>query len=225
MKSKIFLALRCLSFLLGLFIMGCGIATITNTNLGTTPITSIPYAVNSIFPLTIGTYTALMNATFVLVERFVLGKKRFKIRNVLQILPVFFFALCIDFWMHHTSFVLDLSYIERLGFLGLGIVIMAVGILIEVASNIIVLPGEGLVLAIAYVTRKNFGSIKVICDTTMVAIGMTIGLVGLGSVVGVGEGTICSAILTGFVVRFLSACVRKVFPQKQQKRRKRPRPS
>ena len=103
MKNRIFLALRCLSFLLGLFIMGCGIATITNTNLGTTPITSIPYAVNSIFPLTIGTYTALMNATFVLVERFVLGKKRFKIRNVLQILPVFFFALCIDFWMHHTS--------------------------------------------------------------------------------------------------------------------------
>lgn len=225
MNSKFSLFLRVTSFLAGLFIMGCGIATITNTNLGTTPITSIPYAANSIFPLTIGTYTALMNACFVLVERFVLGKKRFKIRNVLQILPVFFFALCIDFWMHHTGFLPSLPYIERLGFLGLGIVTMAIGIIIEVASNIIVLPGEGLVLAIAYVTRKNFGSIKVICDTTMVAIGMIIGLVGLGKVVGVGEGTICSAILTGFVVRFITACVHRILPQKQQQKRKRPRPN
>ncbi len=221
MNTRLSFAIRCCTFLLGLCTMACGIATITNTDLGTTPITSIPYALNAIFPLTIGTYTGLLNASFILIERLVLGKKRFKLTNVLQILPVFFFAACIDFWMHHTTFVLELAYIERLGFLGAGIVLMAAGILVQVASNIIVLPGEGLVLAISYVTRKNFGSIKVICDSTMVAIGITLGLIGVGAVVGVREGTICSAVLTGFVVRFLSFCARPILPKRKETARRR----
>lgn len=225
MKAKLFFALRCCTFLLGMFITSCGIATITNTDLGTTPITSIPYSLNAIFPLTIGTYTGMLNATFVLVERLVLGK-HFKLRNALQLPPVFFFAACIDFWMHHTSFILDLCYLERLGFLGAGIVLMAIGILIQVSSNIIVLPGEGIVLAIAYVTRKDFGTIKVLSDSTMVAIGILLGLIGLGTIVGVREGTVCSAVLTGFVVRFISFCLRKIVPQKPgntRRRRQRPR--
>lgn len=215
-KQKLDFVLRCLAFCLGMFIMACGIATITNADLGTTPITSIPYAVNALFPLTIGVYTGGINACFVLLQKLVLGRE-FRLIHALQLPPVLFFGMCIDFWMHCTSFIVALPYAERMLFLCAGIVIMAIGILIEVASHVIVLPGEGIVMAIAYKTRRNFGTIKVLCDVSMVCIAMVIGFTGLGHIVGIREGTVMSAVFTGFVVRFFSFLVRTIWPQRAKK--------
>ncbi len=212
-KQKLNFVLRCLAFCLGMFIMACGIATITNADLGTTPITSIPYAVNTLVPLTIGVYTGGINACFVLLQKVVLGRE-FRLIHALQLPPVLFFGMCIDFWMHCTSFITALPYAERMLFLCAGIVIMAIGILIEVASHVIVLPGEGIVMAIAYKTRRNFGTIKVLCDVSMVCIAMIIGFAGLGQIVGIREGTVMSAVFTGFVVRFFSFLIRKIWPQR-----------
>ncbi len=215
-KQKLNFVLRCLAFCLGMFIMACGTATITNADLGTTPITSIPYAVNALFPLTIGVYTGGINACFVLLQKLVLGRE-FRLFHALQLPPVLFFGMCIDFWMNCTSFIVALPYAERMLFLCAGIVIMAIGILIEVSSHVIVLPGEGIVMAIAYKTRRNFGTIKVLCDVSMVCIAMVIGFTGLGHIVGIREGTVMSAVFTGFVVRFFSFLVRTIWPQRAKK--------
>ncbi len=191
-----------------------GIAIVTNASLGTTPITSIPLVCDGILPLSVGGYTAIINTFFVIAQKFILGPN-FRYTTWFQLLPMLVFSAAIDFWLFCTDGILALPYLERFAFLMVGIATMALGIFIQVASNITVMPGEGLVLAIAHRTHHSFGAIKVITDCCMVATSALLGFAFLGKIIGIGEGTVLSAVLTGFVVRFYSFCARKMHLFKQ----------
>lgn len=186
-----------------------GIAIVTNASLGTTPITSIPLVCNGILPLSVGGYTAIINTFFVIAQKFILGPN-FRYTVFLQLLPMLVFSAAIDFWLFCTDGILIMPYFERFAFLLVGIATLALGIFIQVVSNITVMPGEGLVLAIAWRTNHSFGSVKVITDCCMVGTAAILSLAFLGTVIGIREGTVLSAVLTGFVVRFYSFCARKM---------------
>jgi uncharacterized membrane protein YczE len=61
-------------------------------------------------------------------------------------------------------------------------------------------PGEGLVKAIAAKTGKRFGIVKVCFDSTLVFSAALISLVAFGSIRGLREGTVISAILVGYII-------------------------
>ncbi len=212
--KQLLLVARCCFFCVGMCTSALGIAIVTNTSLGTTPITSIPLVCDGILPLSVGGYTAIINTIFVFAQKFILGPK-FRYTTFLQLLPMLVFSAAIDFWLFCTDDILALQYTGRFAFLLAGICTLALGIFIQVVSNITVMPGEGLVLAIAYRTHHSFGSIKVITDCCMVATAALLSLVFLGTVIGIREGTVLSAVLTGFVVRFYSFCARKMHLIKQ----------
>ena len=48
---------RYLIFLVGLFVNSLGVSLITKANLGTSPISSIPYVLSLNFPFTLGNFT------------------------------------------------------------------------------------------------------------------------------------------------------------------------
>ena len=144
---------RCVVLVLGMCLAALGIALITNADMGTTPITSLPLAVNAVYPLSVGTYTVLLNALFVLLEKVILGP-HFSRANVLQLPPVFLFG-----------------------------------------------------------TRRNFGNLKVMVDAGMVVSAALLGLICLGHIVGIREGTLLSASLTGFCIRGLGALLHRLCPR------------
>ncbi len=201
-------------FCIGMCTSALGIAIVTNASLGTTPITSIPLVCDGILPLSVGGYTAIINTFFVIAQKFILGPN-FRYKHFLQLLPMLVFSAAIDFWLFCTDGILALQYTGRFIFLLAGICTLALGIFIQVVSNVTVMPGEGLVLAIAYRTHHSFGSVKVITDCSMVATAALLSFVFLGTVIGIREGTVLSAVLTGFVVRFYSFCARKMHLVKQ----------
>lgn len=203
---------RCLALALGMCIAALGIALITNANMGTTPITSLPLAVNAILPASVGIYTVLLNALFVLLEKIILGPD-FSRANILQLPPVFLFGFFIDMWLNVSAGIALLPYAERLAVLAAGIVTLSFGILLQVACNLVVQPGEGIVLALAFRTRRNFGNLKVMVDAGMVASAALLGLLSLGHIVGIREGTLLSALLTGFCIRGLGALLHRLFPR------------
>lgn len=203
---------RCLVLALGMCIAALGVALITNANMGTTPITSLPLVFNAVYPLSVGTHTVLFNALLVVLEKLILGPN-FSRANILQLPPVFLFGFCIDLWMNLSAGIHLLPYAERLFILAIGIVTLSFGILLQVACNLIVQPGEGIVLALAFRTHLNFGNLKVMVDASMVASAAVIGLICLGHVVGIREGTLFSACLTGFCIRGLGALLHKVCPR------------
>lgn len=48
---------RYLLFLVGLFVNALGVSLVTKANLGTSPISSIPYVLSLNFPFTLGNFT------------------------------------------------------------------------------------------------------------------------------------------------------------------------
>lgn len=198
---------RWLVFLLSMFFMGNGIAMVTNAQLGTTPISSVPYVVANIFGFSMGTGTFLINTLMLLAQVPLLGKA-FRPRQFLQLPCVFLFSMFIDFGLWLTHPIIPEMWPLRMGMTLLGCAIMAFGIMLEITSNTMVIPGEGFVLALAYRTRLQFGNLKVINDVTLVIAAALLGWFYLDGIVGLREGTIVTALLTGVFIRFHTRCFR-----------------
>lgn len=86
----------------------------------------------------------------------------------------------------------------------LGCIVLGLGISIEVAPDVLMVPGEGLVRAISTVANKRFGTVKVVFDTTLVIIAVIMSFIFWGRLNGLGLGTIVSALFVGHVVNFIN---------------------
>ena len=75
---------RYLIFLVGLFVNSLGVSLITKANLGTSPISSIPYVLSLNFPFTLGNFTIFFSI-FLIVLQLIILRKNFKLEHILQI--------------------------------------------------------------------------------------------------------------------------------------------
>lgn len=200
MKNK--LALRYLIFAAGLFLNGFGVAFITKASLGTTPIASIPYTLSLIFPsLSIGNFTIIVSLALILLQVLILRKRAHAVDIILQVPISFLFGYVIDFSMWILSWFSPASYPAKFASMLLGCVIIALGAYFEVAADVTMLPADGFSRAISKVTAREFGTIKLITDSSQAAIALLLGLVFLHRLAGVREGTIIGALLIGNLVK------------------------
>lgn len=202
---------RYTSLAVSLFFNALGIALITQAHLGTTPITTLPYTLAAIFGLTLGTTTFACNLLFLLLQRILLQRK-LGIAELLQIPAVLIFSVFIDFWMHLTGALVTDVYVWQIIMCIVGSAVLGAGISLEIMSNATVIPGEGLVIVIAARSRKNFGNIKVLFDCSLVLASCLLGLAVLGTIVGLREGTVLSALLVGVFARLSSPWTRRLKP-------------
>ena len=84
-------------YFLGLFIMTLGIAMSVKSDLGVSPISSIPYTMTCIWGLEMGKATILLHCFLVLLQVLIL-RSRFQIKNLLQILVGIVFGYFTTFW-------------------------------------------------------------------------------------------------------------------------------
>ena len=95
---------RYVVFLIGLFVNSLGGALITKADLGTSPISSIPYVLSLNFPLTLGQFTVLFSLLLIVLQLVIL-RKNFRPEHILQIPVSFLFGYFIDLCMALLSFV------------------------------------------------------------------------------------------------------------------------
>lgn len=200
---------RCLGLGTALFLSALGIALITNANLGTTPISSLPYALSAVFGLSLGAFTFISNIFFVVLQKILL-KNKFTVRHLFQLPTVLVFSIFIDLCMALTRLLVTDSYFLQLMLCVAGSAALALGISLEIIANVTVLPGEGLVIAIAYISNRVFDHIKVVFDLILVGIACLISLACLHEVTGLREGTVFCALLVGPLVRFFSRWTSKL---------------
>ncbi|MFQ9515234.1 MAG: YczE/YyaS/YitT family protein [Eubacterium sp.] len=203
---------RYIIFLIGLFIVSLGISFITKANLGTSPISSIPYVLSLGFDLTLGQFTILFSILLIIFQIILLGKK-FKISSLLQIPASFLFGYFIDLTMMFLWWLNPSNYVAKIGSLLIGCCILALGVYFEVLANVVMLPGESFINAISIRFNTNFGNTKVCCDTSMAVIAILISIVLFHSIEGVREGTVISAAIGGFIVKFYG----KIFGKLEKK--------
>lgn len=184
----------------GIELATLGITLTTLSGLGTTPISSLPWVLSNILPLTFGTTTFIVNLLFLLMQLLLL-RRRFPPANLLQLPNVLVFSAFIDFNMKLLGPYAPSGWTGGLLASLLGNLVLAVGIVLQVRSKTIVQPGEGLVVALAAVSRRPFGTMKIFNDVTLVALSAVLSWSVLGGVVGIREGTLLSAVLVGLFVK------------------------
>ena len=198
------LILRYVFFFLGLAVNSFGIAFITKSALGTSPISSVPYVCSLFFEgISFGAFTFIVNMLFIALQ-IILLKRDFHPIQFLQIAVNILFSSIIDISMAALDWFQPEAFPVRILSLLLGCTILAFGISIEVAPNVVVVPGEGVVRAIAKVRKADFGKTKVCFDVTLILTALCLSFLFFGSLQGLGIGTLISALIVGKIVSFIN---------------------
>lgn len=207
-KTHIYIIRRYLLLLAGLAIMAFGVAFSIKASLGTSPISSVPYVVSLFAPLTVGTATIIMHCVFILLQILILRKKYHPIQ-LMQLPVAFFFGYLTDFGVWAVQGITCNHYLQQWLVCLIGIFLVAVGVSLEVKAGVVVLAGEGVVLAICKVLPVKFGYMKVGFDVMLVAIACVLSFVFTGRLQGVREGTVAAALLVGLIAKQLGKMLSK----------------
>lgn len=191
---------RYLVLCVGLWIMSLGVACSIKGALGTSPISSLPYAMSGFLPLTVGTCTIIMHVGFILLQILIL-RRQYDPMQLIQLPVALLFGYLTDFALWAVDWIQCTAYWQQWLVCLAGICLVAVGVSCEVIADAAVLAGEGVVLAVCKVAPIQFSAMKVIFDVTLVVSACTLSLTFTGEISGVREGTLAAALLVGTLTR------------------------
>lgn len=193
---------RLLFYIFGLFIMTLGIAMSVKSDLGVSPISSIPYTMTCIWGIEMGKATILLHVSLVVLQILIL-RRNFQIKNLLQIVVGVLFGYFTTFCNHLFSFLpTPENMIVRLLMAVISAALIALGIFLYLPTDIMPQAGEGAMQAISDVTGLAFNKVKITFDLTLVTISLVLCLIKLHSLGSVGLGTLIAAILVGLILGF-----------------------
>lgn len=208
--SKKEIAKRYILLVLGLFLSALGVAFTKHGELGVSPISSVANVMSYKFTFfTMGTWLIIWNCVLIVGQILIL-RKNFQLIQLLQVPLSFLFGYFTDFGLWCVSVIPAEKYPVRLVMVFLGIIILGLGISLAVIANVIMNSGEAFVKAISDTVNKEFGNVKIIFDICCVAASVILSLIFFNfRIVGAREGTVLSAVLTGFAVKFWNKLLRK----------------
>jgi uncharacterized membrane protein YczE len=197
--------------ILSLLVMTLGVACCVRSALGSSVISVIPYVFENagakgwVPVLTIGQYTYLMNAVFVVLQILLLRRK-FEAVQLFQLVIGFVFGMMLDFWMMLTAWLVPNGLCQQVLTQLMGCIFLGTGIAFEVRCGSVTMPGEGISVAVCQVTHAEFPKVKIIIDITLVAIGVILCYVFFGAwqwhIIGIG--TLVAMFFVGIVVRWVT---------------------
>ncbi len=192
---------RYLFFIVGLFVNSMGLSLIIRADLGSSPISSLPYTLSLRYPVSLGMLTFLLNMCLIAGQMYI-QKRDFKKREWLQLPVSLLFGIFIDVSMVLLGGILPELYISKVFILLLGCAILGLGVSMEVIANVVMLSGEAFVNAVAEKKQKEFGTVKILFDTSLMLLACLVSVVLFMSIIGVREGTVIAAFAVGLFARF-----------------------
>jgi len=196
MKTKGKLGIRLLFYFGGLIIMTLGVAISVKSDLGVTPISSIPYTMTVVTGMDLGIATMIFSVIVVLLQILLL-RKEYKPINLLQIpIGVLFGAFLTVGGKLMILFPDPASFKIQFIIMLISTVFVSLGVFLYVPTGFIPLAPEGFLVAVSKKTKMRFSTVKVICDVAMVVISLGTGSVGIGTVV--------AALLVGTEIKIMT---------------------
>lgn len=197
---------RLFLYLLGIFLVALGIDCCAKCGLGISPISSIPYMLSFVVPLSFGTLTMLFHIANIGFQ-YIAERKWLNVRVFLQIPVAAALGFLIDLIRDQMDFSME-NWMEQILFLLLGIVCTAAGMLLMLEMNLAQNPPDGTVALISRKTGTELGTVKIMYDVVMTVVSVLTGWLLTGQVIGFGIGTVASAILVGRVLTWMREKVR-----------------
>ena len=220
-KRTVFSALRwgkrLLLYVGGLFFIAMGIAFSARSGLGVAPVGSpanVLYEIGksrglseSVFNL--GNWTFAVYGVYILAQ-VVLLRRRFQPIQLLQLVVSYLFGFLVNLTRSMLSGLpAPTGYAMQMFYLLVSIPLVALGVMLYLIPDLLPTPGEGTALAIADTFHTDVGAGKTIFDCTVVSAAVILSLLWFHGLVGVREGTVISALLTGFLVRWFQKLLKK----------------
>jgi len=201
---------RLIVYLIGMFLVAVGINIAIKSNLGISPVSSIPYVLSLRFTsLTLGNWTTIVYCVFVLIQLAILGKE-FKWYYVFQFAVSTVFGFFVDGAGLLTNLIpTPEHYVVRVLFVFISMLFIALGIMLYLDANVMSMPGEGVTVAMTKRTKWQLSTCKMIFDVTLVTIAITLSLVFFHQLAGVREGTVLIAFGVGIVMKPLMKFLKK----------------
>ena len=140
-------ALRALLLAAGLVVMAFGVAFSIKAELGTSPISSLPYLLSRFTPLSVGTATIALHITLILLQILLL-RRDYQPLQLLQLPVALLFGVLTDIAIAALSALSCSGYFMRWVFCAIGILLVGLGVSLEVLAGLVTLAGEGMALAI-----------------------------------------------------------------------------
>lgn len=182
-------------YIIGMIFVSLGIVLCVKCELGVSPISSVPYVLGYLTPLTFGTLTMLFHFLNSIVQ-YILEKRLINVKVLLQIPVAFLFGVIIDFFKNIMSFQAE-NLIFKISLMIMSIIFTALGMHFMLSMKIVQNPPDGTVNILAHLLSKNVGKIKVNYDIIMVVASVAIGFIFQQDLKGFGIATVLSAIFVG----------------------------
>lgn len=203
MNHTITITKRISIYIIGLFLLSLGATFSILAGIGVSPVTSLPYALALITPLSVGITTVLANFVFIVLQAIILKKIRWK-NFFIQLIISFLFGFFMDFtiWLtkglpEATSIVLIIVY------LAISLIIVALALLLYFTANLPTMPYDSLTHVIANTWKMPFSKAKITSDMLNVVLSLVICLLFIQSFGAIGIGTFIAAYGIGKIVGVL----------------------
>lgn len=201
---------RFLFMLLGLIVTALGLAVCVKPDLGISPITTLPYALNQVIPaLSLGTFVFLQHVIFFILTVLLL-RRDFKPFQILQLPCSFLFGYFVDLWGIVLRGLNPEAYWTRILLLLVGCVIVALGFSLIYTSHVALEANTAFLNALSLRTGKPYGTLKILTDVIIVVLAAAVALIFLHKIVGIREGTIIAALIVGPIAGFFNKKLARV---------------
>ena len=203
--------IRITLYLLGFFTLAIGVNFAILSNLGVSPVSSVPLSLSNITGRSLGTITTIVFVFYVLMQIVIL-RKDFKAKDLLQMLFGFVFGFFVDFTSTLLTWVGSSNYLGQILLLITSTLFIAVGLMFIITMDILPPASEGFILAICKIIKIPFPKMKIYFDSVSVILAASLSLMFLGNISSIREGTVISALIIGEI---LGAIMKKYKPALQ----------
>lgn len=189
---------RFILYFLGLNLLALGIVLNISSKLGVAALSSSIYATSVIFELSFGIASILWYLLFVLIQCIL--EKAVKKEFLFEIPLSFVFGYLCDFY----DWMIDISpenYVHSVLILIVAVTCISFGVFLTTKTDLVLNPGDGIVKTVSKVSRKPFHFIKNCFDISMIAASLALSFITGNPVMGIGVGTVVSAICIGRLIK------------------------
>ena len=189
---------RLILYCLGLFIIALGVSFSVVSDLGVSPVNSLPYVLSEVFQTDMGIWTIAVFCFYILLQALIL-RRRFHPARLLQLICTFLFGWFVDLTNLLAQLLLPQpgNYFVRLVYLVISMALVALGIFFYLGPHLVSLPGEGIMQTISEQWNIPFHRVKIGFDCTVSILALVISLAYFHTFHGVREGTVLAAIGVG----------------------------
>lgn len=197
-----------LSLAIGIILISIAVSLMVRADFGLSILASLPFALTSIFPdIAFGTWNIVFQISILVILLAI--TRKFRSRYLVSLVIATAFGYIAGFFISALA-GLPSDLWCRFAYFAMGYLCCCFGISFMVGSKVPLMINEAFLYDLSRHFHVTFRRMKTLFDITVVSLSISLPMIFLGHLAGVGVGTIIMALLTGAGVHEASRIISKV---------------